>query len=31
LTEEAIHHLQPFDRRADPLREIARFILNRTH
>ena len=29
LVEEAIQHLQPFDRRANPLREIARFILSR--
>jgi geranylgeranyl diphosphate synthase type II len=31
LIAEALHHLQSFDRRADPLREIARFILNRTN
>jgi geranylgeranyl diphosphate synthase type II len=31
LIEEAIHHLHPFDQRANPLREIARFILNRTN
>jgi geranylgeranyl diphosphate synthase type II len=31
LVEEAIHHLQSFDRRANPLREIAGFILNRTN
>jgi geranylgeranyl diphosphate synthase type II len=31
LIEEAIHHLHPFDRRANPLREIARLILNRTN
>jgi geranylgeranyl diphosphate synthase type II len=31
LIEEAIHHLHRFDQRANPLREIARFILNRTN
>ena len=31
LVEGAIHHLQSFDRRANPLREIARFILNRVN
>jgi geranylgeranyl diphosphate synthase type II len=31
LITEALHHLQSFDRRANPLREIARFILNRTN
>jgi geranylgeranyl diphosphate synthase type II len=31
LIEGALHHLQSFDRRANPLREIARFILNRTN
>lgn len=31
LIMEALNHLQSFDRRANPLREIARFILNRTH
>ena len=31
LVEKAIRHLQSFDRRANPLREIAQFILNRTH
>lgn len=31
LIEEAIHHLHLFDRRANPLREIAKFILNRTN
>jgi geranylgeranyl diphosphate synthase type II len=29
LVAEALHRLQPFDRRANPLREIARFILER--
>lgn len=29
LVREALNHLQPFDRRANPLREIARFILER--
>jgi len=31
LIAGALHHLQSFDRRANPLREIARFILNRTN
>lgn len=30
LVEEALGHLQPFDGRANPLREIAKFILKRT-
>jgi len=30
LVEEALGHLRPFDRRANPLREIAKFILERT-
>jgi len=29
LVEEALGHLQPFDGRANPLREIAKFILKR--
>ncbi len=29
LVEEALQHLQSFDRRANPLREIAKFILER--
>jgi len=29
LVREALHHLQPFDGRANPLREIARFIIER--
>lgn len=29
LVGEALHHLQPFNGRANPLREIARFILER--
>jgi geranylgeranyl diphosphate synthase type II len=31
LIEEALAHLHSFDRRANPLREIAKFILERTH
>ncbi|NWF54230.1 MAG: polyprenyl synthetase family protein [Syntrophaceae bacterium] len=31
LITEALHHLQSFDRRANPLRQIAGFILKRTH
>jgi geranylgeranyl diphosphate synthase type II len=30
LVEEALGHLHPFDGRANPLREIAKFILKRT-
>ncbi|NIQ02203.1 MAG: polyprenyl synthetase family protein, partial [Nitrospinaceae bacterium] len=30
LIEESIACLQPFDHRADPLREIARFFVQRT-
>ena len=29
MVREALHHLQPFDGRANPLREIASFILER--
>ncbi len=31
LITEALNHLESFDRRANPLREIAGFILNRTN
>jgi geranylgeranyl diphosphate synthase type II len=31
LISEALNFLQPFDRRANPLREIAQFILERAH